>query len=156
MARRITVFLAVVVLIASACNRDVEATEVPVDQLRPGDCFNGTAVIAEKEGKEDPNVLVVASLPCSQSHEKEVFAIFEYPAPPDDPFPGEEAVAKAAQEGCAERFPDYVGEPFEDSELAVSVIAPGPLYWNQQDDRTIVCALYGDDLLKGSQKADGD
>ena len=62
-----------------------------------------------------------------------------------------------AQDGCADRFADYVGQPFGESELRVAVIAPGPVPWDEDDDRTIVCTLEGDKPLRGSQKkADGD
>ena len=40
-------------------------------------------------------------------------------------------------------------------DLQVSVIAPGQVPWNKDNDRRIVCTLQGDKALKGSKKADG-
>ena len=61
-----------------------------------------------------------------------------------------------AQDGCADRFPGYVGRPFGESDLQVAVIAPGQVPWETDNDRTIVCTLQlGDKPLKGSQKNDG-
>jgi hypothetical protein len=62
-------------------------------------------------------------------------------------------VTKVAQDGCAERFSGYLGTTYEDSELEVAVIAPGAVPWDEHD-RAIVCFVYGDKPLKGSQKAD--
>lgn len=160
MSRRIAVFLVLLVAVAGACNDDNgdgqgSSGEVPVRDLRPGDCFDGGPV-PQDAGEEERSVLVVAAVPCGKSHEKEVFGVFEHPAPPDALFPGEEEVAKVAQDGCAERFPGYVGHPYKDSELQVAVIAPGPVFWDE-DDRAIVCTLFhAEKPLKGSQKADGD
>lgn len=157
MPRGIAVLIALVaaVAVAGACN-DTQAKEVAVHDLRPGDCFNGGARERERAGEEERAVLVVEAVPCGKSHEKEVFGVFEHPAPPGSVFPGDEDVAQVAQDGCAERFQGYVGEPYEDSELQVAVIAPGRVYW-AQDDRVIVCTLFhGEGPLKGSQKADGD
>ncbi|MGH8992870.1 MAG: septum formation family protein [Acidimicrobiia bacterium] len=155
MAPRIAVFLALVVAVAAACGEDKKpAVEVSVHDLRPGDCFDGTARQPEDPGDEERPALVVGSVPCSQSHDKEVFAVFEHPAKPDSLYPGEKEVAKVAQDGCADRVAAYVGRSFEESDLLVAVIAPGPAFWDGDDDRTIVCTLQGNKPLKGSQKAD--
>jgi hypothetical protein len=153
MLRPIAVLLALVIAVAGACGDDKKTVEVLVDDLRPGDCFEGSPRAPEGGKQKDRNVLVVAGLPCSKSHEKEVFAVFEHPAEPGALFPGD-GVTKVAQDGCAERFAGYVGRAFEDSKLQVSVIAPGPEIWNL-NERTIVCTIQGDTPLKGSQKAGG-
>lgn len=153
MPKRIAVLLALF-LLAGACGNDDEepqTVEKRVHDLRPGDCFNGSPTAPQNENRGAVTALVVASLPCSERHQKEVFAVFEHPGKPDALFPGEKAVAKVAQDGCAERFADYVGRPFGDSDLRVAVIAPGLAHWDQQD-RTIVCTLQGDPFLKGSKK----
>ena len=156
MPHRITVLLALVVAAGGACSDEKpQVVETFVHDLRPGDCFNGRARPPGAAAEGERTALVVDALPCSERHDKEVFAIFEHPARPGGPFPGEREVGKVAQDGCAERFPGYVGHPFEDSEFQVSVIAPGPVPWDE-NDRTIVCALQGDKPLKGSKKADAD
>jgi putative regulator of septum formation len=154
MPRRIAVLLALVVAVGGACDDKKPAVDKFVHDLRPGDCFDGSPRVPANAGKGS-TVLAVASVPCSQSHDKEVFAVFEHPAKPGTLFPGEKEVTKVAQDGCADRIRGYVGRPFEDIKLQVSVIAPGPVFWDQ-DDRTIVCTLQGEKPLKGSQKADGN
>ena len=158
MARRIAVLLALVV--AVACNdaeRDGDGQvkssgDVSVYDLRPGDCFDGSPRVPEDAGEEERTVNVVTAVPCDKSHENEVFAVFDYPAPDGALFPGEEAVTKVAQDGCAERFSGYLGKPYEESDLEVAVIAPGAESWGE-DDRAIVCAVFGDKPMKGSRKA---
>jgi hypothetical protein len=155
MVHRIAVLLAaLVVATGGACSDEKSYVDKFVHDLRPGDCFDGSPSAPQNAGEERTG-LVVAALPCSQPHLSEVFAVFEHPDKPGGHFPGEEEVAKVAQDGCAERFAGYVGHPFGDSELQVVVIAPGAVYWGE-DDRTIVCTLQGGKPLKGSQKTDGD
>lgn len=154
MLNRIAVLLALFLLAGACSSNDEEpqTVEKSVRDLRPGDCFNGSPTAPQNAKQGEETVLVVAALPCGESHEKEVFAVFEHPAKSDALFPGEKAVAKVAQDGCAERFADYVGRPFGDSDLRVAVVAPGLAHWDQKD-RTIVCTLQGDPFLKGSKKA---
>ena len=164
MPQRIAILLALVVVAVGACSDDEKAQVVDkfVHDLRPGDCFNGRPRAAPQyTGPQDTGgakrtVLVVDSLPCSGSHDKEVFAVFEHPAKSGGPFPGEKEVGKVAQDGCAERFEGYAGSPFGKSDLQVAVIAPGPVPWDTEDDRTIVCTLQGSKPLKGSKKTSGD
>jgi hypothetical protein len=152
------VLLALVVATGVACNNDNAKPfdDVFVKDLRPGQCFIGSPRAPENAEGEKRRMLVVSALSCNASHEKEVFAVFEHPAKVGAPYPEQEEVAKAAQDGCAERFEGYVGRAFGDTDLQVAVIAPGPVPWTEDDDRTIVCTLSGDKPLKGSQKADGD
>jgi hypothetical protein len=158
MRHGIAALLALVVAAGVACNDDENKpfVDVSVHDLRPGSCFVGSARPPENAEGEKRTVLVVATVRCSAAHEKEVFAVFEHPAKPDAPYPEQKEVAKVAQDGCADRFAGYVGRPFGESELQVAVIAPGPVPWDEDDDRTIVCTLAGAKPLKGSQKADGD
>lgn len=156
MPNRIAVLLALLVLaVGGACSDEKSYVDKFVDDLRPGDCFDGGPSAPKEKGGQKATALVVATLPCSESHESEVFAVFEHPANPGSHFPGQAEVTKVAQDGCAERFFGYVGQPFGDSDLEVVVIAPGPVPWGD-GDRTIVCTLRDDKPLKGSQKADGD
>ena len=158
MRHRIAILLALVVVAGGACSDDkkVQVVDRFVNDLRPGDCFNGRPRAGPPDtGAEKRTVLVVDSLPCGGSHDKEVFAVFEHPDKAGAPFPGEKEVAKVAQDGCAERFGGYVGEPFGKSDLQVAVIAPGPVPWDKENDRTIVCTLQGSEPLKGSKKSGG-
>lgn len=156
MPYRIVVLIALVVAVGGACSDEKSYVNKYVHDLREGDCLDGGPHPPENPADQERAALILATLPCSESHEKEVFAIFEHPAKPGGPFPGEREVSKVAQDGCAERFADYVGRPFEDSDLQVSVIAPGPILWDREDDRTIVCTLQADKPLKGSKRAVSD
>ena len=156
MRHRIALLLAPLVAVGAACGKDEkppQTAEKAVHDLIPGDCLNGTATAPKNAKRGEVTMLVVAALPCSESHEKEVFAVFDHPAKPEGPFPGENVVAKAAQDGCADRFAAYAGHPFGESDLQVAVIAPGPLLWDK-NDRRIVCTLQGNHkFLKGSKKS---
>ena len=158
MPKRIAVLLTLlVVAVGGACGDDEkpQVSGKPVYELSPGDCFVGRAFPPKDAGAEKRTVLLVATLPCSKAHEKEVFAVFEHPAKSGSPFPGEKQVAEVAQNGCADRFAGYVGRPFGESDLQVAVIAPGPVPWDKDNDRRIVCTLQGTKSLKGSKKSAG-
>ncbi len=160
MTPRTTALLVLVVAFTGACSdaeRDESgqvqtAGDLSVYELRTGDCFNGGQRVAEEVGKER-TVSQVTAVPCDQSHDNEVFAVFSHPAAKDAAFPGEEAVNKVAQDGCLERFEGYVGRPYAGSDLQVAVIAPGEKSWKEEHDRAIACIVYGDGPLKGSRKA---
>jgi hypothetical protein len=158
MPKRIAVLLTLlVVAVGGACGDDGEpqVSGKPVHDLSPGDCFVGRPFPPKDAGAEKRTVLLVAAVSCSKAHDKEVFAVFDHPAKPDGAFPGEDEVAKVAQDGCAERFEGYVRQPFGESDLQVAVIAPGPVPWDKDNDRRIVCTLQGTKALKGSKKAAG-
>lgn len=152
--------LAGLLLAAGACEeaqRDEEgrvrtAGELSVYELRTGDCFDGGERVAEAIGGER-TVREVTAVPCEDPHDNEVFAVFSHPAGEEAAFPGEEEINDFAQDGCLERFPDYVGEPYEESPLELALIAPGAESWEEEDDRAIVCILYGDGPLEGSQRS---
>ena len=143
-----------VVAVGGACSDDEkpQVSGKPVRDLSPGDCFAGRPFPPKDAKGEKRTVLLVATLPCSKAHDKEVFAVFDHPAKTGAAFPGEDAVTKLAQDGCAERFESYVGRPFGESDLQVAVIAPGPVLWDKDNDRRIVCTLQGNTALKGSKK----
>jgi hypothetical protein len=160
MTRPLALLLALLAAVAGACNdakRDAEGQvqssgDVSVYDLRPGDCFDG----GPRPQPGERIVNVVTGVPCDQSHDNEVFAVFDHPSPDDALFPGEKEMTKVAEDGCVERFPGYVGRPYADSDLQVAVIAPGAQSWDG-GDRAIVCIAYREGKrLKGSQKADGD
>ncbi|GAA3218277.1 hypothetical protein GCM10017691_00970 [Pseudonocardia petroleophila] len=84
----------------------------------------------------------VSSLPtvdCSEPHAGEIYAL---PQLPDGDFPGDEAVNEQAQQLCSgQAFQDYVGKPYQDSEIYYSTLSPSLETWNEDDDREIVCIL---------------
>lgn len=145
--RRIAVVL-IALLLVGACGDDlandestrdgegdvVEGGDVGALSLQVGDCIDSTI-----EGPVDALPVV----PCDQSHDAEVFAVFDMP---DGDFPGPEAVQAAFESGCpGDRFEEYVGIDDVQSQYGVSAITPTETTWESLDDREIVCLAESDD-----------
>lgn len=111
----------------------VEAGEVGAFEVRVGDCFAG-----DQLGTETTEVQAVDAVPCEQSHENEVYAIFDLP---DGDYPGDEAVVEQSGEGCAERFEEFIGTAYDDSLLEITQLFPTEESWTTLDDREVVCAV---------------
>ncbi len=142
--RMVLVFVAVAA-VTVACRGNVFSLEV-------GDCFNNP-----KDGLYEDEVEDVDIVECSESHDNEVYAIAEYPADDDAPYPPIHSIVSFAEEACGEEFEDYVGAQFEDSRFDVSYLHPLPDGWELLDDRGITCFLYDASVVKlvGSQKGSG-
>ena len=130
---------ATLVVAAAACNDDDGAssgTTVPdgvkVFDLEPGDCF---------QNPESTDVSDVQKTACDEPHDAEVFAVYDLEFDRDADFPGASQVQSSAQEGCQERFEEYVGQPYEDSPYFLSAIAPTQRTWEGRDDREVICSL---------------
>lgn len=107
----------------TACGKEVSANNLEV-----GDCTS-----------EDLNGAVgeVDTVACADSHTAEVFALFDISG---DDFPGEADVSSQATEGCnGDRFTEYVGTPYEESEIYTTYLVPTEETWNEADDRTVIC-----------------
>lgn len=101
-----------------------------------GDCVSeGGAAAATEEVVEVSQVEVV---PCSETHDSEVYAVFDLA---DGEFPGDEAVMGSADEGCYGAFADFVGLAYEDSALDFGTYFPTEESWNGFEDREVVCLL---------------
>ena len=64
-------------------------------------------------------------------------------------------VQSLAQQGCQERFADYVGRAYEDSAYYFSAIAPTRKSWEDRGDRRVLCSIIASDggRLEGSVAA---
>ena len=115
-------------------------------ELEAGDCLNDPGGLADSLGE-------VAVVPCDQPHQTEVFAVFDFEADPDAPYPGDNKLTKAAERECrGERFTAYVGVPKDASELLVLQATPARDTW-AQGDREIVCLLHlGEEPLTESMR----
>ncbi len=103
-----------------------------------GDCFDRPA---------NADVTSVPAGPCRQPHDLEVIATFTLD---EGDYPGRPAVARAAGEGCQERFADYVGTSQDSSGLLIVPYTPDRLAW-EQGDREVSCAVsLADGQLDGS------
>jgi len=116
------------------------ATTVPngvrLVDLEPGTCFQRPA---------DTDVRTVEQVGCRRPHDAEAYAVFALPFPADDPFPGGSEVQSLAQMGCQERFADYVGQAYEDSQYYFSAIAPTRKSWEDRNDRRVLCSIIAAD-----------
>ncbi|MEX8034030.1 septum formation family protein [Microbacterium sp. 20-116] len=75
---------------------------------------------------------------CAAAHTYEVFSSFVLP---EGAFPGDDAIASAAQQGCDAAFPSFVGIAYEQSALNYQYVAPTEGTWSD-GDREISCLLY--------------
>lgn len=122
----------------------VEGGGLGVFVMQVGDCINAP---------DEDLVQSVEAVPCSESHDGELYALFDM-APVSASYPGEDAVHEAATEGCYARFGGYVGAAYEYSELDFSYFYPTEDSWNGEDDREIACVLISMDgsTLTGSMR----
>ncbi len=100
--------------------------EIFVDDLEAGDCFSG--------GRTD-QIDLVNPIPCTSAHESQVVTIFELP---DEPYPGEDEVIAAAEEGCADKADPLLTDAAYD-DLEPSFIYPDSYTW--RGDRTVLCLV---------------
>jgi hypothetical protein len=117
--------LAVVVLALglTACSKEVAANNLEV-----GDCTNQDLAGAVGE---------VDTVDCEESHTAEVFAVFDIEG---DDFPGTAEIQTEAADGCnGDRFEEYVGVPYAESEIYSTYLVPTEETWNEADDRTVIC-----------------
>jgi hypothetical protein len=133
--KQIRLILLVALLVAS-CGGNVFTLEV-------GTCFDDT---------DDTEVSSVPEVDCSEPHDNEVFAVFDYTA--SDTFPGSSQMNDAAQELCVAEFEAYVGLSYQASALEVFPITPTEGSWDN-GDREIICALYNLDLSKLTGSMEG-
>ena len=115
----------------------VDAGSVDAFEMRVGDCFDDGSTFDAEE------VSSVAGVPCSNPHDKEVYALYDVAAAS---FPGD-GMADMAQEGCLERFEAFVGKDYESSSLDIATLYPSPESW-QENDREVVCAVFDVDANK--------
>ncbi|MCC4908573.1 septum formation family protein [Microbacterium sp. cx-59] len=115
--------------------RDAESGEVTgsgeinVFTLSVGDCMSDTT---DAEEVTDVNVV-----PCDQPHDYEVYYDFSIPDGEWD----QEAVYAAAEEGCYNEFPTFVGLSYEESLLDFSYYAPTQQSWDEGNDRIVSCFI---------------
>ncbi len=131
---------------------ETTATTVPngvrIVDLEAGTCFLAPA---------NTDVRTVEEVDCADPHDGEAYSVFALPAGDDAPFPGGAEVQSLAQQGCQERFADYVGQAYEDSAYYFSAIAPTRKSWEDRGDRRVLCSIIASDggQLEGSVAAGG-
>jgi hypothetical protein len=129
-------------VVAVACGGGVFTLEV-------GTCFNDDG----PPGDAAEEISSVPEVDCSEPHDNEVFAVFEYTA--TDDYPGTAEMTDIATNLCIEQFDEYVGIPYQESILEVFPITPTEDGWNRLNDREIICALYNLDFSKLTGSMEG-
>jgi hypothetical protein len=121
------------------------STSTDVFSLQVGDCFQ------DPDTSED-EIHAVETVDCAEPHDNEVYAVFDLP---DGGFPGPDAIAEASLEGCLDRFEEFVGTPYPESELFATWLYPTETSW-AEDDREVVCVLFAQEGgLEGSMEGSG-
>lgn len=127
-----TALLAVLTL--SGCSTEGPTAEV-------GECLNHADL-----GEE---VSEIHTLPCEEPHDSEVFHSFEMP---EEPYPGDEAVTEAAEQGCLVEFEEFVGTDYYDSDLYITYLPPQERSWQYFGHRTVLCIATAEEPVTGSLK----
>ncbi|MEW6471604.1 MAG: septum formation family protein [Actinomycetota bacterium] len=127
-----------------------EAGASTLFRLKAGDCFTSEAGTAGRTVEVED----VTTVPCTDAHDGEVFAIVTHPAAGDIAYPGDESVADFAAAECLQQFPAYTGSTYDDSDLEVATVRPDEDSWTDKDDREVACVLYQKgSKLTGSRRA---
>ena len=130
----------IVVGLASAASRDpvtgtvVDGGRVSVEDVAVGDC------LAEVLGEGDLRTVKV--VPCTEPHHGEAFATFILPA---GEYPGEDAVTKAAEDGCSNRVPSDLDEDLA-QQLTLFYLYPKKSNW-VLGDRNVTCIASSTEAL---------
>lgn len=98
--------------------------------IKIGDCFDDQSA---------ETISDVPALPCSDPHDNEVYHDLTLPA---GDFPGDDAIAQAAEKGCGDAFSTFIGIPYEQSKLEFNYLVPTKDSWQGADDRLISCVAY--------------
>lgn len=122
------------ILIAASMFTAACATSVLT--LETGTCFDDPDSFEE--------VTDVPVVDCSEPHDNEVIGSFDLPA---GGFPGDAAVASAAERGCLARFEPYVGIDFPSSIYDLGWFTPTSDSWDV-GDREVICFVYDVTLEK--------
>jgi hypothetical protein len=105
-----------------------------VENVEVGDCFEDPGVETEFDS--------VTAVDCNELHAFELFATVEL-GPSSRAYPGNDVLLIEADNQCYELFPQYVGIDFEESAYAFAGLTPAERSWNDFDDHTGWCVVFG-------------
>jgi len=97
-----------------------------------GDCVQQSELTGSEIGHID-------TVDCSTAHYAELIGKFDLP---DGDFPGADAIGTQSEQGCEDRFQDYVGIDYASSKYYLSPVTPTEQTWNDADDREVLCYAY--------------
>ncbi|MFT4188791.1 MAG: septum formation family protein [Aeromicrobium sp.] len=116
-------------------------------EIQVGDCYDLPG--------DTPTVTTMRAVPCDEPHEAEAY---HQTTLDGDDYPGEEVARETSGAACVDAFEDFVGRPYEDSELDVYRLYPRADSWDLLDDRLVSCLVYDpadptlDGTLEGSDR----
>jgi hypothetical protein len=93
--------------------------------LEIGECFNEYVLDFTDRGSEDITTVV----DCRGVHDAEVYHQFMVPGDQGAAYPGEDALDDLAESECYQRFGEFVGVPYEISELGLGFLRPTVETW---------------------------
>ena len=122
---------------ATTADRDdtgeiIDAGSLDVFAVQTGDCFDrGQAGVELIESLD--------AVPCNEPHDAEAYATLELDI---SEYPGEAEVFELASLECVDRFQDFVGIDYLDSELDYLALHPSEESFRRLKDRTVTCAVF--------------
>lgn len=108
----------------------LEPGDIDVFELRVGDCLDGFT--------DDEQISTIRAVPCAEEHTDEIYAAV--PIPDGDEYPGDDAIMELANTGCYDEFEEFIGIPWDDSELDFGLLAPTEHSWDE-GDREVLCTV---------------
>jgi hypothetical protein len=109
------------------------AGAVNIGDLKVGDC------IADSPTGGEEVIFTVETVPCSEPHSGEIYAVVTLP---EGDFPGDEAVVAQAEESCTAEFESFVGLPYEESVLYFTYLHPSDEQsWNA-GNHLVTCSVF--------------
>jgi len=115
--------------------------------LKVGDCLNQSDLEGDTGDSGADEVSSVEAVECSEEHDAEIFAEHEFSG---DDYPGLTAVQEESQEVCTEKFEEFIGVPYLESELYFTMLYPSQQSWDDADDRTTLCIVLSEEPMTGS------
>ncbi len=117
--------------------------QLNVFELETGTCINEPDLEVRDELKG-----TVERVACSSPHSHEIFHRVNHDEGPFD----RTLIEEFATNDCLGMFETYTGEFYSRSQLKFILLLPNEKAWDK-DDRTTICALFGDDLLTESARS---
>ncbi|HEY1135356.1 MAG TPA: septum formation family protein [Nocardioides sp.] len=111
-------------------NEITESGTAEAASLEVGDCVNNP----DSDQFED-----IGAVPCADSHDLEIYHAFDLA---DGEYPAEEDIFAEAETECGGRFEEFVGFPYEDSEIDWDIFFPTSQSWDEFDDREVQCIVF--------------
>ncbi len=128
----------------------VDQGAVDVTEARVGDCLD-----LRDEDFDSDVIEEFVGVPCSTSHQMEVYALLTYPD--GGAYPGDAALESYSVERCTAEFGSYMGAPYDTEPiLDFNYFTPTEDGWND-GDRGVTCAViaYDGSELVGSMRGLG-